>query len=481
MAISRYYDDFLKMLTPFSYNDILKISFIIVIVAISRVFFLGAGYGYNQDGWAVACTAIRIATKGEYVASRLPGYPVQEYLYSLVWDKGPFVFNGISACFGILATVFFALSLKKLGCRKYILPSLAFAFTPVAFLSSVNSMDSMWGMAFILGGLYYVLNQRPWIAGLLLGLAIGCRITSGAMLIPLSILLYHKDTKNGISNILILSLSACAVGFIAFIPVFNKYGLGFFNFVELRSPSLSMAAFDASVDFWGVIGSIGLAIALLLIFIRGKNAQHESLISLTKIELISFGIAIILYLIAYIRLPAKPEYLLPILPFLILFFANFMRRQDFTILCITIILSSFFIDITGVPNNRFKERLTKYVELTQSGNKEVLLTLSGPLFIDKDKRVADLWLINQIIRKGNNIPDNSIIVSGYWHPKIQASKGVKNYDKYIRLLTRENLKYYQDRNTRIYYLPGMEEHMMYINGIDLIKIGATPLLPKEIG
>ena len=55
---------------------------IAIIVIVSRVFFLDAGYGSEEDAWGVALTAKHIAQSGEYEASRLPGHPLQELFYA---------------------------------------------------------------------------------------------------------------------------------------------------------------------------------------------------------------------------------------------------------------------------------------------------------------------------------------------------------------------------------------------------------------
>jgi len=50
---------------------------LIIIVILSRIFFLNAGYGSEEDAWGVGLTAKHITATGEYEASRLPGHPLQ--------------------------------------------------------------------------------------------------------------------------------------------------------------------------------------------------------------------------------------------------------------------------------------------------------------------------------------------------------------------------------------------------------------------
>ena len=68
-----------------------------------RLPFLGAGYGYDLDAWTAAWVGRQIAESGEYLASRPPGFPVQEYAFALLWRGGPLALNGLTALWSALA------------------------------------------------------------------------------------------------------------------------------------------------------------------------------------------------------------------------------------------------------------------------------------------------------------------------------------------------------------------------------------------
>src|ERR1035438_8979204 len=85
------------------------------IIILSRIFFLNAGFGSEEDAWGVALTAKHIAQSGAYEASRLPGHPLQELFYASIINKtNALGMNGITAIFSVLACVYFYLILKKL-------------------------------------------------------------------------------------------------------------------------------------------------------------------------------------------------------------------------------------------------------------------------------------------------------------------------------------------------------------------------------
>src|ERR1035437_9401884 len=85
-----------------------------IIVFISRIPFLSAGYGIEEDSWGIALAAFHTNFSGIYEPSRFPGHPVQELIYSSLWGCGPIVFNGLCAFFSAIGVVFFALILKHL-------------------------------------------------------------------------------------------------------------------------------------------------------------------------------------------------------------------------------------------------------------------------------------------------------------------------------------------------------------------------------
>ena len=95
--------------------------------------------------------------------------------------------NLVSAVFTTLASLFFALSLKILRFKSVFLAAFTFAFVPVIFIHSTTTIDYMIALGFIMAGMYYMLKEQLIVAGILIGLAIGSRITSGAILLPFAI------------------------------------------------------------------------------------------------------------------------------------------------------------------------------------------------------------------------------------------------------------------------------------------------------
>jgi len=111
------------------------------VVLLSRLPFLGAGYGWDSDAWRVAALAQWIVAHGQYAASRFPGNPVHELLCALLVRGGPWALNGISAVASAIGAGCFAVLLRRLGVRYAALGALALASTPAFYVASVSTMD----------------------------------------------------------------------------------------------------------------------------------------------------------------------------------------------------------------------------------------------------------------------------------------------------------------------------------------------------
>jgi len=426
------------------------------IVFISRLPFLDAGYGTQPDAWRVAMTARSIALTGEYSASRLPGYPLHELVCSLFWRGGPWVLNGLTALFSGIAGGFFALSLKRLGSHRYILGGLALSFVPVIYVNSTMSLDNVWALAFILAALYFVLVNRTLVAGICLGVAIGCRITSAAMMVPMVLLLAHgNDRQEALQRIFKLCVPATIIGAAAFAIVFATYGPGFFRFSEHGYPAVADIIRRATVDVWGVLGIVGLLAAMILFVINSSKLRSIKTDSSARIQLLAWLVAIAIYTIAYLRLPHQSRYLIPAVPFIILALETILTERSFSFVCIILLFSSF---IGGAGRSGLRP---------------------GAIFSEYTARKQDMVTIAQVAALGDAFPNKAVVVSGWWLPKIEGtlfatSRGMTDY---VYLLDATELRKRLGDGFALYYLPGIREYNTQVYGVDLAKFGAKPLLP----
>lgn len=436
-------------------------------VFFSRLPFLDAGYGNDPDAWQMANVAQHLAHTGEYAASRLPGYPLPEFVYSLFSLVGlgkPIIFNSATALLSSVGFLLFSLILKICGSKDYVLGGLALAFTPVVFINSTNSMDYIWALTFILASTFFVLIDKTLIGAVFLGLAIGSRVTSGVMLLPLIILIMRQHRKDNLRVLVGFSLVTCTIGALFYAPVFFKYGSGFLTFSG-NYPPLLWIVYSASVVVWGTIGVVALALIIVTKLgplknnvIRTFRSTGNDEDSREKLLVAAWMLVIVLYLTAFLRLPHDGAYMIPIIPFVILLIHYFFPRGSFILLCSAIILSSFLLTI---------ER-----------NK---ITLAGPIFNDHQERLEKTDYVERYLSTANSLEHRSLIIAGPWLPQITAMMPADQNQsvKYVWLIGEPLLQSYIEQGYQIYYLSGQRELTIDYYGFDPEEIGARPLIPGD--
>ncbi len=432
---------------------ILGIGGLAVLALAVRLPFLDAGYGDINDAWRVAQAAHDISVTGSYVASRMPPHPVQEFVSSFLWQGGPAALNGATAVLSVVAVILMTLVLRRLGARDYLIGGLAFGLTPVIFINSTNSTDYLWALAGLLGCLYFILQDRPVLAGICLGLAIGSRITSGAFVVPVGILIFQRaPAESRIRRIVMFALTSCVVGGLIFIPALMKYGWDILSFSDELHPSLLEIGKLATVDIWGSIGVAALVLAVGVIVLHLIRRMRIPVPAIPENHLGIWLLTIVLYGIAFIRLPHLAGYLVPIVPFVLLALGTTLGRPAFVALCAALILSSF-------------------IGIGRSGLE------AGPILADHASRIESVRLNQEALQEGARLPDNSIIVAGHWLPvlSVYLLREPSPRVQYVWLLTAQDLSTDLAQGRHIYYLPGQREYNLDQYQIDLLQAGATPL------
>jgi hypothetical protein len=450
-------------------SNVLLFVGVLIVVFISRLPFLFPGYGIDPDAWGVVMAARQISSSGQYVISRFPGYPFQEYVYSLFWQAGPLVMNGLTALLSGCAASFLALSIKKLGGRYAVLTAFVFAFIPVVYINSVNSLDYIWAICFILGSLTFLLNDHMLISGLFLGLAIGTRITSGAVLLPFMILyLIRGGHKVGLAKYISVGL---LIGGICYLPVYLKYGIGFLKFSDPQQILLNAIIRFATVYVWGLVGIATIGILLLFSpFIFRARDRTKKLSSYTLVWLLTIS----LYFIAYLRLPHDSGYLIPALPFFLILINQLLNKKILAYFSLGILLSPFLFsfeftnDMPGYTWDVNFYRWHIYVH-----------PFAGPIIQDHIYRSQEVQLYQNILRFNERLDRKSVFIVGWNMPKFTMLSIAEDQNEikgvYAEFLTPADIQQYLNEGEPIYYLPELSDTSRELYGVDLQQIGAIPL------
>jgi len=432
------------------------VSLVFGLIALSRVPFLDSGYGVNVDAWRVARVARSIAETGEYEVSRFPGYPVQEIVNSWFWKGGPFALNALSAFMSLLACLGVWQVARKLHCRDVFFLIGALAFTPLFFVSSVTSKDYVWALAFAWLAMWLAVENKPLFSGVLLGLAIGCRITTAAMLLPLALILIGQNRGSARRRALsALAIASALASVICFLPVWGRYRWDFFRFYESHArPDVPTILLRGTWEVWGALGLLGLVISLGGTLLQLHRSRPTSIPPPSNRMIVpALCCVVAVYAAAFMRLPDQAGYLLPIVPATLLLLACFAPRPCFQICCALLIVAPFF-------------------DVSRDGLQ------AGAILQDHREREQTMSDVTRFVQFTEvELSGENLVVVGAWEPMIAvlAPPGtVRNH--YVYLATEAEVRSAIAAGWGLAYSgPPVRQFNYSINGVDLATFGAQDL------
>ncbi len=447
---------FLKKLRHTPPNDAVLFCFVFVTGLCLRIpmLFLFDGYGMDPDAWRLIRSA-QIISEGAYMVSRFPGYPLVELSYSLVWEYGPMLVNGLTALFSAVALAFFVLILKQYKSKHIIYASLAFFFTPVILINSFTSMDYLWALAFIMASIYFTRLGRPVIAGLVFGLAIGCRLTSGMMAIPL-LTMYMAYHKKHFLNMILFSATAFIVSMVCYTPCIYTYGLSFLKFYKTARPAGDRILNKATVEIWGQIGFTAIIIAIIMSLANFNKRKHNESSGLSKYDLLIWSSPVLLYGLLFLYIPYEEAYLIPAIPSAIFLLNKYSASRIFKVTCVAIVLSCV------VSFNACEG-------------------FQGPFIIDYIHRKQTTNLLYKLAGSIETLPPKSAVVLGEMMPVFQVILFKKlsinpRETKLEYLLSMHKLMRLKNKGYGIYYIPSARKSNLIMHRFDLKVYGAYNLL-----
>lgn len=453
-----------------------------LVVALSRLPFLGVGYGSDMDAWSLASAARWIAEHARYGASRFPGHPVQELTCALLWRGGPWALNGATAAMSVAAAVAFARLLAALGVRDAWLGALALAFTPVVYLHSTDAMDFVWSLPFLIASLESAVRGRAGLAGALLGIATGCRITSAAMLPAVALLLAGRAgaiaaPRDALRPLGALLLATVLAGGIVLSPMIARFGAAFLSVYDSPHPSRVMdVAKNGTIEVWGLVGTLGLG-AVAVGALTGRRLRAPAI---PRLELGAWLLALVIYVAGFLRMPFDAGYLMPAVPVVLILAARLLARPAFVALCATLIVSPLTLEVAeiGKPGSPAPSRLAMTVPVL--GRPVVIDPLQGPLAWDQARRRAQLRHRDRIRAATDAVAGAGAevrVISDGW----TAFLGVDHRaaappgGRFVHALDAARAAELRARGVRIFYLPEAQWNYRATHGVGLESLGAEPL------
>jgi len=443
----------------FSDRKYLPFFLLFSVVLISRLPFLSAGYGVEEDSWGIALAGAHTYLTGIYEPSRFPGHPVHEFIYSAFPLHPEWFYNFFSAFFSAVAVMFFAFILKHLKFKHFFIASMAFAFTPVFYISSTYTIDFTWTIAFVLISFYTLLKNKFIFCGIFLGLAIGCRITSGAMLLPFLIVFWEKNNlKQNIRVATKILIPLVIVSIVSYLPLMIQFGSEFFMYYDqFPYPSMAKVFYKMIPGVFGFLGVIAISICIVWVLINRNKLIKGGLFDggLSQKIVVSSFVVIVLFVISYFRLPQKSGYMITVIPFVILLFGYYLNSKLFNFLCSALIISSFLFSINLTDKLRGASYSPLAITFNVSGQELFLDPISGPIFSDYSKRLQKMKYTDEVLNQVNSMSPNTVVIAGWWYNEIMVNllPGHSARIVFEPYINEEKMKDYISKGYSIKYLP----------------------------
>lgn len=421
------------------------------LVLLTRLPFLTPGLGLDEDNALVVRSASAWLRTGTYHRSRPPGFPVYEAIAASLAPSGPLALTFASAAASVVAFAAFASILKSVGVKSFVWIAFALVMTPILYLNSVAASDTLFALAFALLAWDCALRGQPIRAGLLLGLAVGCRATSAAFLLPVAASLVARVSgRRALGQfVVVTAISSCALYAAVFLDPLPLWP----GRIASWDGNFAHIVRRATIGVWGYTGTAAVLGVLVAKFVTRSQHPHQKPNPLT----LALVLTISLTLAAYLLMPSEAAYLIPTVPLVLALLALHLPNVWMRALSGLLVLSPFLL------------------AWTRAG-----IQLAGPILIDHQQRQQQTACFQQLADGLDALPAQSLIVSGGMELGILAQHpelGAKDLD-WRATIAPDELEREQRKQLPLYYLPTRklveEERRKF--GLDLTESNLVPLI-----
>lgn len=285
--------------------------------------FIFLGYGEQPDTYLIVATGRRLMATGSYIPSRRPGSLVYEFSQAVLDRIGGSLLSNFGSL--VMSLVFLTaltalLKRLRIPLRQYLVWIVI--LLPVYWNSSTVTIDYVWAMAFSTAGFLCGVQRKYFTAAVLWALSVGSRFNTVVSLAGFFVYLwleYPQDRK----RLVLASLGSGLLAALFFIPSLasTNWTLEFLNVsgnlgdASFWTPYLRIGRFFyKNIYLWGLAGTLCL-IGMLVFNARDLRAlagkEWRNIV-------VASGIIVIGYEAFYFQYPMKTEYLLPMIPFLLI-------------------------------------------------------------------------------------------------------------------------------------------------------------------
>ena len=241
----------------------------------------------------------------------------------------------------------------------------------------------------------------------------------------------------------------------------NVYGSKFFTYYQhFDIPSFVKNTYKGTIGVWGIVGllamlfAFGMAITNLLKEYRGKSLCTK------KNKLAIFCLLILaLYIISFCLLPLKAAFMIPVIPFLILFIFQYTTPRTSILLTMAMITSCFLLGLNLSDPNRGSAESAFAYKTKIAGQQVSIDPFVGLLFADYSKQKRMIHFVEEVLAKTEDLKSPSVLISGWYLNFIRVLSGNKKLiHQFVYYIDEKEILEYIKKGYKVYYLPLQDEY-----------------------
>jgi len=244
------------------------------------------------------------------------------------------------------------------------------------------------------------------------------------------------------------------LGAACYIPVAMTYGVDYLSGVFVHGyPWWGFVVQYATVDVWGLVGTLALMVAVVSAAIRffGRRATRtsgETAMSLACLLATVSGLAL------YLALPYESGYVVVVVPFLLMFLGLHAGPAAFASLAVALT----FCNLADIGTEGIRP---------------------GIMVKDRSTRIAQAARVREIIDGVRQLEGSPVVVAGPWQYKIMTTE-FEDPSPDVRWVFTMDQRLLDGpyENSTIYYLPEIRIWNRTYFGLDLAETGATALVTR---
>ena len=278
-----------------------------IVVGLLPLLLLGPGT--DLDAGSVIESG-RSILHGDYLASRAPGSPVHEASVGVLeWVGGVALANLGSLAMGVALVVGLVALLQAHGVRRPFAAAAVVVSNPWFLVAATSTVDFVWALAFVVWGARAVTARRHVLGGVLLGLGVGCRMSSLVLVAAVVLAeLYGDRTRR--RGAFVTAAVAVVVSIVVFLPPFFAAGSSIAfaeNDFRTSTPvNLAGRALAKDLYFVGPLAAVALVVALPALARTATTWRSSWLVRFAVAGLVGSQVL-------FLRFPWKMGHLLPTL------------------------------------------------------------------------------------------------------------------------------------------------------------------------